>query len=161
SLELPPGRYELRVSATSDRMGKGGSVYLEEDIPDLRSAPLSIGGLALTYADGARVAVAPPAVKRLASPLPFAPTLHRGFGGADTLRVYSEGVSKPPRVPGACESLAPATRRVLGVVPAVRPGDPLRVSDLVALRSLAPGAYILRATLTDGSHTATRDVGFV
>jgi hypothetical protein len=38
--------------------------------------------------------------------------------------------------------------------------DPLRVDDVVSLRNLAPGAYTLRATITDGSRTAIRDLGF-
>jgi hypothetical protein len=49
---------------------------------------------------------------------------------------------------------------VLSVVPAVVPGDLLRVTDVIPLRNLSPGPYTLRATLTDGARTATRDLGF-
>jgi VWFA-related protein len=160
SVDIPPGRYELRVSATSNRLRKGGSVYLDVDIPDLRSPALAVGGLAVTYADGPRVAVAPPAVRRAALPLPFAPTMDRTFAASDTLRVYVEGVSRSPRVTASIDVVDASGRRVLTVVPTVTPGDPVRVTDAVPLRSLSPGPYVLRATLTDGSHTATRDLGF-
>jgi hypothetical protein len=35
------------------------------------------------------------------------------------------------------------------------------VSDVLPLRNLPAGAYTLRATLTDGAHSAARAVGFV
>jgi hypothetical protein len=147
--------------ATSDRLGKGGSVYLDVDVPDLREAPLSIGGLAIAYAGGARVPVAPPSVRRSASPLPFAPTLDRVFTPADTLRVYFEAVSRAPRATAWIDVLDSSGRSVLTVNPSVTAANPLRVEDVVPLGNLAPGTYTLRATLNDGSHTVTRDVGFV
>jgi len=159
SLEIAAGRYELRVSATSDRLAKGGSVYLDVVVPDLRSASVAIGGLAITYADGARVPVAPPTTRR-APLLPFAPTLDRAFTSADSLRVFFEGVSRSPQVKASIDVIDASGRSVLSVIPTVTPGDPLRVQDVVPLRDLAPGPYTLRATLTDGARTATRDLGF-
>jgi VWFA-related protein len=160
SIDLPKGRFELRVSATSDRLAKGGSVYLDVEVPGLRDAPLSIGGLVIAYAGGARVPVAPPSVRRPAPPLPFAPTLDRIFAAADTLRVYFEGVSRAPGAKASLDVLDPSGRSVLTVVPSVTSGDPLRIEDVVPLRDLLPGAYTLRATLRDGAQTATRDLGF-
>jgi VWFA-related protein len=160
AIELPPGRYDLRVSATSERLQKGGSVYLDLDVADLRATPVAIGGVALAYAGGARVAVAPPPAKRAPSSLPFAPTLDRVFAASDTLRVYFEGVSRGPHTSASLDVLDAAGTRVLTVVPAVEPGDPIRVTDTLPLRNLQPGPYTLRATLTDGSRQATRDVGF-
>jgi hypothetical protein len=106
------------------------------------------------------VPVAPPTVRRPAPPLPFAPTLDRVFTPADTLRVYFEAVSRDPRARGSIDVLDGSGRSALTVVPTVTPGDPLRIEDVVPLRNLAPGIYTLRATLAEGSHTATRDVGF-
>jgi VWFA-related protein len=160
SLEIAKGRFELRVSATSDRLAKGGSVYLDVDVPDLRDAPLSIGGLGIGYADGARVPVAPPSVRRPAPPLPFPPTLDRVFASTDSLRVYFEGVSRAPGVTASLDVIDGAGRSVLAVIPPVTPGDPLHAEDVVPLKNLAPGTYTLRATLNDGARTVTRDVGF-
>jgi hypothetical protein len=181
SLELAKGRFELRVSATSERLAKGGSVYLDVDVPNLRDAPLSIGGLAIGYTDGPRVPVAPPPVRRSGPPspalrgsagpaattprsreraLPFAPTLDRAFVPSDTLRVYFEGVCRAPRVTASMAVIDRSGRSVVTVVPSVVPGDPMRVEDAIPLRNLVPDTYTLRATLSDGSRTATRDVGF-
>jgi hypothetical protein len=99
-------------------------------------------------------------VRRAASPLPFAPTMDRVFTSSDTLRVYFEAISRSQRVSASLDIVDESGRRVLSVVPALVPGDPLRVTDVVPLRSLAPGPYTLRVTLTDGSRTVTRDVGF-
>src|SRR5205823_2965851 len=91
SVDLPPGRYQLRASAASARLKTGGSVYLMLDVPDFVSAPLSLSGLLIGYATGARVAVAP--APALASPLlPFAPSLDREFLRSDTLRLFFEVV---------------------------------------------------------------------
>jgi VWFA-related protein len=159
SIEIPAGRYELRVSAASDRLAKGGSVYLDVDVPDLRAAPLAIGGLAVTYADGPRVPVAPPSVRRPA-PLPFAPTLDRVFAAHDSLRVFFEGVSRATQTTVSLDVIDASGRSVLTVVPAVAPGNPLHIEGVVPLRNLAPGPYTLRATLSDGTRSVTRDLGF-
>jgi hypothetical protein len=160
SVDVAPGHYELRVSASSDRLAKGGSVYLDVDVPDLRTPSPAIGGIALAYADGARVPVAPPSVRKSRA-LPFAPTLDRVFAPADSLRVFFEGAAHAAQTTASVDVIDASDRAVLSVVPMVTPGDPLRVEAVVPLQSLSPGAYRLRATLKEGARTATRTVGFV
>ena len=119
SVELTPGRYQLRVSAMSGKLDKGGSVYLGIDVPDFRSEPLVLSGLVVGYADGAHVPVAPPtsapgaARGRVAGPsarfapppvpvrpaLPFPPSLDREFTPADTLRLYFEVIASDANAP--------------------------------------------------------------
>ena len=160
SLELPAGHYELRVSAMSDRLAKGGSVYLDVDVPDLHTPPLAIGGLAVTYSNGPRVPVAPPTVRSATPILPFAPTLDRAFSASDSLRVYFEAVSREPAVTATLDVVGASGKAVRTITPAVAPGNPLRLTGLVPLEDLPPGGYILRATIGDGSRTASRDVAF-
>jgi len=57
-MELPAGRYQLRASAVSDKLGTAGSVYQSIDIPDFSRASLDVTDLLLAYADGPRVPVA-------------------------------------------------------------------------------------------------------
>ncbi len=47
TLELAPGKYQLRASATSTRLDKGGSVYLTIEVPDFAKEPLAIAGVTL------------------------------------------------------------------------------------------------------------------
>ena len=92
TLELAPGKYQLRASATSTRLGKGGSVYLTIEVPDFAKEPLTIAGVTLGYVDGERVPVAdlPKQAPRREARAPFAPSLDRVFTPADTLRLYFE-----------------------------------------------------------------------
>jgi VWFA-related protein len=57
TIDLAPGRYQLRASAISRKLGKGGSVYLDLTVPDFSKAPLALTSIALGYAGGPRVPV--------------------------------------------------------------------------------------------------------
>lgn len=175
-VDLPPGRYQFRVSATSAKLATGGSVYLDVDVPSF-SDPVAIGGIALGYASGPRVPVAPPAtvpanagrsarpnargpVSRPAGPVvPFAPTLDREFSRGDMLRVY---------VPGAVRDQQRHAKLTLEIVDAAKTvvsSEALPFADghgetTLPLTDLAPGPYRLRATLDDGVHTVAHEVGF-
>jgi hypothetical protein len=173
TIDVQAGRYEFRVSATSAKMGKGGSVYLGVDVPDFRSAPIVLGGLSLGYAEGARVAVAPampPAVQRgarVVTPapdvrlsLPFPPTLDREFTAADTLRVYAEGTSRGGAPPTATmEIIDAAGKPVRSPSPSVTSGDPIKIQGVVPLAGLTPGVYVVRVTLSGSATRAVRESG--
>lgn len=175
TIDALPGRYEFRVSATSAKMGKGGSVYLGVDVPDFRAAPVVLGGLSLGYAEGARVAVAPPSpppaqrgarvvvpVPDVRPALPFPPTLDREFAADDTLRVYAEGTSRGGApLTAALDLIDAGGKTVRSPSPSFSTGDPIRIQGVVPLAGLAPGAYVLRVTLSSGATRAIRDSGFV
>jgi VWFA-related protein len=57
-LLLAPGQYQLRASATSDKLSAGGSVYLSFEVPDFSKADLRVTDLVLAYADGPHVPIA-------------------------------------------------------------------------------------------------------
>jgi hypothetical protein len=160
TIDVIPGHYEFRVSALSAKLAKGGSVYLNIDVPDFHAAPVVIGGVAVGYADGAHVPVAP---KAGPPALPFPPSLDRAFTAGDTLSVYFEAsarVSGARPVP-AVDVLDKDGRVVRSPSPSFATGDPIRVSASIPLTGLAPGAYVLRATLGEGTAKATRETGFV
>ena len=52
-LDLPPGRYQLRVAAHDTAGGGVGSVLYDLDVPDFDKLPFGISGLVLTSASGA------------------------------------------------------------------------------------------------------------
>ena len=171
SVEVPPGRYEFRVSATSAKLALGGSVYLQVEVPDFRSAPV-LGGLVIGYANGARVPLAPrrrsPAQRganmaAVTPVLPFAPALAREFSAADTLRVYVEGTARSGGRPAVTLDVVDAAGKVVrSPSPSFMTGDVVRISSDISLSGLAAGSYVLRATLADGSRVpAVREAGFV
>ena len=53
-LELPPGRYQLRVGARDGGSGATGSVLYDLDVPDFSKEPLSMSGLLLASASARR-----------------------------------------------------------------------------------------------------------
>jgi hypothetical protein len=67
-LQLPPGPYQLRASATSDKLAAGGSVYLSFEVPDFSKADLLLTDLVIAYADGPHVPIARDAPKKPAVP---------------------------------------------------------------------------------------------
>lgn len=166
TIRLRPGRYQLRISAMSAKLATGGSVYLDLDVPDFRKEPLAIGGLALGYAGGPRVAATTGSPTRalpaVAPPvLPFAPTLDRTFTASDTLRVYFEVASRKGMtgLNGTLAIVGADGGTVRASMPFV-PDAEGRVDLRVPLEGLAPGAHILRVALTNGADSSGREIGF-
>jgi VWFA-related protein len=174
TIDLAPGQYEVRWSATSAKLAKGGSVYLPVTVPDFNGSGPALGGIAVSYLEGARVPGAPVldrlAVRRTqvtapetaSAVLPIAPTLDREFGASDTLRVYAEGtVHDGARATVAVEILDRAGRVVASPSPSFTTGEIVKVVGDVPLAGLSPGPHVLRMTVTSGSRSARREVPFV
>jgi len=179
-LQLPPGQYQLRASATSNKLSAGGSVYLSFDVPDFEKTSLMLTDLVLAYADGPHVPIARDAPKTTRRPvntsfmtpaaqfqappplLPFDPTLDRTFTPGDTLRLFFKAVQRKPMPLRATISALSAD----GVVAVTfnRPLNAERQSSLdtrLPLAQLTPGVYRLRVVVTDGAISDTREIGFV
>lgn len=94
--------------------------------------------------------------------LPFAPTLDRAFAATDTLRVYFEVAWRDGMAgaSGTLEILDPDRTAVHASIP-FAPDAGGRVDLRVPLTGLQPDAYILRATVTGGEHSTTREIGFL
>lgn len=160
-LSLPPGRYQLRASATSDTLVKGGSVYLSIDVPDLTAAPIAVSGLLVGYSDAPHVLIATSAVSSFGvdSGPPFPPTLDREFFNVDTLRLYFETSTRTPADPlHALVAILDATGKTFMSYPP--PADTGKVDLRVPLADLPPGRYVLRVTVSDRTHGVSREVGF-
>jgi VWFA-related protein len=160
-LSLQPGRYQLRASATSAKLAKGGSVYLENEVPDVRTRGLDIGGIVLGYADGPRV----PIVRggAAAGLLPIEPTLDREFARADAIRMVCD-LTKPAlaSIDTAVDLLGPAGVSVKRLQSRrFERAEPSRLAVLVPLKDLEPGGYRVRVTVTGEKGSITREAGFI
>jgi VWFA-related protein len=85
TIDLAPGRYQLRASAMSKKLAKGGSVYLDLTVPDYSKMRLVLTSIAIGFADGPRVPVG----------RTTAPTAPIFVGGA----VQTRGAPLPQTVP--------------------------------------------------------------
>jgi VWFA-related protein len=164
TLELRPGRYQLRASVTSAKLARGGSVYLALDVPEPSREPVAFAGVLVGYADGERLPVAdvPRDRVRRGEGGPLAPSLDRAFSAADTIRLYFEVVRKNAARPLAAkiELIDDRDDVRAWVDRSVPAGDPGRVDVKLPLSTLGQGAYRLRLTATDGAYTAGREIGF-
>jgi VWFA-related protein len=100
-IELPPGRYQLRIGARESVGGRVGSVLYDLDVPDFSKQDLAMGGILLTSAYASRIPTAnpDPDFKNI---LPGSPSAVRVFPTGDELAlavdVYDNKPSTPHRV---------------------------------------------------------------
>ena len=90
-IDLPPGRYSLRLAAHNSTSNRDGSVFTEVTVPDYSNIPFSASPIVLGATPGRQAAP-----KELFSQLlPFIPTAERQFVRTDKvkafLRLYQSG----------------------------------------------------------------------
>lgn len=88
-IELPPGRYQLRVAGKEGVGGRTGSVFWDVTVPDFAGPSFSMSDIILT---SLRAGAAPTITdaKTLKALLPGPPTAHRLFSLEDTVAVFAE-----------------------------------------------------------------------
>jgi len=89
SIDLAPGRYQLRVAVREGNTRKAGSVTFDLEVPDFAKIPLSMSGLAITSAmSGAAPTIRPkdPLEKLLPGPL----SSYREFVPLDEIALFAE-----------------------------------------------------------------------
>jgi VWFA-related protein len=88
-LDLPPGRYQLRIAARDISKATVGSILTDLEVPDYFKARFSISGLTLTsLGSGAIMTVRPD--EQLRTVLPAAPVAQRAFAQNDELALFAE-----------------------------------------------------------------------
>ncbi len=158
AIDLPPGKYQLRTSAASDRLGKAGSVYLTIDVPMAPKSGVAIAGLAVGLASRGSTYVAPKAE----GPLPVRPVFDRVFSPADTLRVayWLARKGSSNAVSSRLDILNGEGQVILGAEGRNELGVDGLIETDVPLSTLVPGSYRLRVTAGEGAHVAAREIGF-
>ncbi len=89
TLDLPPGRYQLRVAARESNNGTLGTVFTDLEVPDFASEPLSMSGILLS-STGANITPTPRMDEELKKLLPAPPTTIRGFATVESLFGYAD-----------------------------------------------------------------------
>jgi hypothetical protein len=96
-IDLPPGRYQLRIAA-AESTGQLGSVFYDLEVPDFYKAPFTMSGLAITAASAGQTPTAR-AKDPLKDFLPAAPTAARAFARGDELALFAEFYENAPGAP--------------------------------------------------------------
>jgi VWFA-related protein len=166
TLELPPGRYEIRLAMESSSSSLRGSAFMALTVPDFFGAPLSLSGVAL----GRMPPVRPTGRHTLANILPFTPTTVRTFARSDRVhalvRVYQGG--KRQNVPVTLSARIvdsgnrPVYERAVTFEPAAFQGASRAVESGITLplAVLSPGAHVLSIEARTSTVTEVRHVRF-
>ena len=153
TLDLPPGRYVLRVGARESNTKKAGSVSYDLEVPDFGKEPLLMSSLALTSAASSGVPTArskDPLQQLLPGPL----STHREFPQADEValfaEVYDNSADRPHKVNIRASLKAEGGQSVFQTSEE-RDSSELKgssggygFSTRIPLKDVAPGLYVLR-----------------
>ena len=151
-IELPPGRYQLRIGALSGLESRG-SVFYDIDVPDFTGADLTMSGLLLTsIAAGRALTTRPdPLLERL---MPGAPTTLRDFAADDELALFTEVYDNQTRTPHRVDitaSVLTDAGRVVFTETETRSSEDLGgrpggygYGARVRLAGFEPGLYVLK-----------------
>lgn len=173
-LDLPPGRYQLRIAAMDSSSQLAGSVHYDLDVPDFESSPLSMSGLVLTSSLAGVVPTAGgPAVDEWRKVLPGPPTVAREFKAGEEIALMVEVYEARTSVPHAVD-IATSLRTDDGRE-VYRQEDRRDSAELaggtggfghtarVPLKGLQPGLYVLKVeaqSRLEQAAFATREVQF-
>jgi len=143
---LAPGRYQIRVSAQSQDLNRGGSVYFTLEVPDLSTRELAITNLTLGAGETSR---------RDLGSLPFEPTLDRTFDAGANLRLAFELWRNPAADVEATVALLDAARVTTRTTTVSMPTTGSGRADMqLSLAGLAPGAYTIVVTVATATNRA-------
>jgi len=159
---LRPGRYMLRIAATSE--GSAGTVFVDIDIPDFAKDPLSASGMILQ-----RRPVPPMRDKSLSDLVPGVPTTHRRFLASDDVTVFvriyqgSKGRIVPVRMTARVRNERNAVASNYESTLEIENFSANRSADFEArlpLAHLSPGEYLLEVDAQSGVRHVQRTARF-
>lgn len=163
-IELPPGRYQLRVAVGSTF--RAGSVIYDLEVPDFSDHDLMLSGIALT--SGSAPAVLTLTLKDpLGAHLPGPPIAVREFARQDILGMYVEvyengNATTPATITAELRSADGAVTRPLNpqkALAAMHAKGGRGVISTLALDALTPGAYVLRVEAhREGTVSVRREI---
>ena len=169
-MDLPPGRYQLRVAAGN--ANRAGSVLYDLEVPDFSKGAIALSGVALTSRQAANDMGTVRPKNPLGDYLPGPPIATRDFRQGDTVTIFAE-VYENARSPQVHQvaiktELRTDEGRVVANTLDSRSSSELQgksggygfTSDL-PLKGIAPGLYVLHVeaqSQIEGSPTAARDI---
>jgi hypothetical protein len=172
-LDMPPGRYQLRVAGRATNANRVGALTYDLDVPDFTKAPLSMSGITLMSPSADSIPTAPPD-KEFMDVLPTGVTAIRDFPRSDTLFVFADVYTRRAGTPHAVQIVTTVTSDSGAVV--YSQSEERRTEEIkgksggfghstkIPLAPMTPGRYVLKveakALLTNGTSVA-RELEFM
>jgi VWFA-related protein len=151
-LDVPPGRYQLRVAGRESEGGRVGSVTYDLTVPDFTKEPLMMSGITVASASGRRLSTVKPD-EVLQAVMPAPPVAERDFPQGDELAVYAEIYDNDVKTPHVVDIVTTVTSeadREVFKTSEARDSSELQgrrggygTLSRIPLRDLAPGPYLL------------------
>ena len=170
-LELPPGRYQIRVGGHESTGNAIGTVPYDLVVPDYDEMPFALSGVLLTSSEAELFATANEDADWTGL-LPSPPVVTRTFSASETLTWFAEVYDDSSRAPHGIlytTTVQDATDgRTLGrsedsrTIAAGAGRQAHGFTTSLPLGDFTPGPYVLRvaASSTIGDHSATQDILF-
>lgn len=169
-LQVPPGKYQLRLAANAPASGRSGSVFTNLDVPDFTKGPVAMGNVMLASSSAGKTptSIDVPGLKDL---LPGPPTTSRTFALDDTIvvfgQVYDNDADKPHTVDLSATVHADDGTQLF-VTRESRDGREIGADHgyayiaRIPLQDLVPGRYVLtvQAKSRLGGDPATKEIEF-
>ena len=169
-VNLPPGRYQMRV-AVSNKAGTTGSVLYDLEVPDFQKEPFSMSGVSITSRASAEAPTIRPK-NPLGDYLPGPPTTTREFARDDEIALFAEFYESKPGAPVHMLDFKAELRAEGGTVVRTvmdqRSSSELQggsggygFSARMPLEDVAPGLYVLHVegqSRTKDVSTTSRDI---
>jgi VWFA-related protein len=153
-IDLPPGRYQLRVAAAEEGAARSGSVLYDLEVPDFYKLPFSMSGTTIT---SGRAQLTPTVLPKtpLSDVLPAPPVAQREFERGDVIALFTEFYESATNAPPHGLDFTTTVRATDGRV-VFEDREERSSSDLqgnagghgyrvnIPLEGFAPGAYVVR-----------------
>jgi VWFA-related protein len=153
TIDLPPGRYQLRIAAREANTRRAGSLNYDVEVPNFAKERLSISGLALTSVASSLVPTARPK-DPLAKLLPGPLSTHREFVQGDEIALFAEvyeTAGSPPHKVQIALTMNAEGGQTIYQTREERDSSELAGSSggygfttRIPLSDIAPGLYVLR-----------------
>ena len=166
-VDLPPGRYQMRVGVREAGSGEMGTVFYDLEVPDFAKAPISVSGLLLTSISAQQTpTLQPDEITRGTLPAPA--TSRRVFSQSDVLtlfaEIYTTAASNPSRlevttrlINESGDDASVATDVLTDKVQNTNNGATTHnLTKQIPLKGVPPGRYLLRIEATRPSRFAKR-----
>lgn len=171
-IDLPAGRYQLRLAARDTVKELAGSVIYDLDVPDFYKEPIALSGLSMTSLAGASMLTARPD-EQLKGVLPAPPVGLRAFPQNDEIALFAELYDNSGSSPHKVDITATVITddgKVLFKYDEARDSSELQgakggygFATRIPLSDMAPGFYVLRVegrSRLGNSPSAAREIQF-
>ncbi len=152
-VDLPPGKYQVRVAAQDAAGGNVGAIQAELEVPDFAKSAFSVSGLVLTSASGAALPTAHPD-EQLKAVMPGPPVARRTFAQNDEITLFAEVYDNEGKTPHKVDITSTVTTdegKVMFKTDETRDSSDLGGKNggygytaRIPMKDLAPGRYVLK-----------------